>query len=648
VTLRPEAAVRRGVVVLLLTIAGSLAAFTGVADAQGPIPAAPVTIDGPSAGILSLGGVSVARDGTGGLVYLTSVAGVAHVFVSRLVGGSFQAPAEVDGSLPGPSSQPVIAAGNGGVLLIAFINGGVLYVVRRPSSVRPYLASVAIDGNASNPSIQMTTFGKAYLTFTTADGDGYDVRAAYYYDGRWSLEASALNAVPGDDAGTGSGRPAVATAGDGVAIVVWGENDHIYSRRVWGTAPSIVYEQADVPSLDGWTELSADEPSVASGGDSSYADVAFRAVLTNGSQTQERVLMNRLQGSVYDGIQQPDGLSTPGPEGADQPQVAETEYGHGLIISARDTSDQLMATTLGDNGVTTGTVRVDSLQNASAPDGVAGTDGLFSGMIAWQQDPGAFGIPEIRARDWDTFTGFGSELALSSPLLGPVDAADGLATEGDILGDAAVVWVQGAPGARVIEAAQLYQPPGGFGASESFRYARTVHPVLAWSGTSELWGVRYLVSVDGAQIGQTTATSFTVGTALAQGPHSWQVTAVNGAGLTSSTRAATVFVDTIRPTAHFALAGAKRPGSPLHIYVTYTDAPPGVAPADASGVASVVVNWGDHSIHHIRHRDLHSYARPGLYLLRVTVTDRAGNATKLTGWIRIGAKQTPGKKTGRM
>ena len=44
----------------------------------------------------------------------------------------------------------------------------------------------------------------------------------------------------------GSGAPQVATAGDGVGIVAWGEGGHVYSRRVWGTAPSVVDEQADI------------------------------------------------------------------------------------------------------------------------------------------------------------------------------------------------------------------------------------------------------------------------------------------------------------------------------------------------------------------------------------------------------------------
>src|SRR5271167_1097895 len=46
-----------------------------------------VTIDGPSSDILSLGGVAMAPDGTGGLVYLRQDQGEPHVFVSRFING---------------------------------------------------------------------------------------------------------------------------------------------------------------------------------------------------------------------------------------------------------------------------------------------------------------------------------------------------------------------------------------------------------------------------------------------------------------------------------------------------------------------------------------------------------------------------------
>jgi len=75
----------------------------------------------------------------------------------------------------------------------------------------------------------MSNFGKAYLAFTALNGaGGGDVRAAFYDQGQWALEPTALDANPADAAGTGRGRPEVATAGDGTGIVVWGENGAIF------------------------------------------------------------------------------------------------------------------------------------------------------------------------------------------------------------------------------------------------------------------------------------------------------------------------------------------------------------------------------------------------------------------------------------
>jgi hypothetical protein len=128
----------------------------------------------------------------------------------------------------------------------------------------------------------MSNFGKAYLAFTATDGaGGGDVRCAFYYQGQWALESAPLDNRPADPAGLGDGRPQVATAGDGTAIVVWGEDGHIYSRRVVGTSPSVVDEQADPPSAYGWAETGAGatDPAVAVGGDDSYATVAFEEEL---------------------------------------------------------------------------------------------------------------------------------------------------------------------------------------------------------------------------------------------------------------------------------------------------------------------------------------------------------------------------------
>jgi len=141
-------------------------AWARSAAAQQPLAAPPHVIDGPSASIVRPAGIamSVARDGTGGLVYLKQVAGTQHVFVSALTGGSFQTPVQVDPGL-GASSQPVIAAGNGGVLLIAFVSGGELYVVDRPAPPPGSPPPPASRPAPSNPAISITNFSKAYLAF---------------------------------------------------------------------------------------------------------------------------------------------------------------------------------------------------------------------------------------------------------------------------------------------------------------------------------------------------------------------------------------------------------------------------------------------------------------------------------------------------
>ena len=496
----------------------------------------------------------------------------------------------------------------------------------------------------------MSNYGKAYLAFTVVDGSGHDVRAAYYNKANWALESAPLNATPQDDAGTGAGSPQAGAAGDGVGVVVWGEAGHIFARRVWGTEPSVVVVQADAP-LPGCTEQSASNPVAGVQGDSSYAASRSRSSCPAAGARQQRVLMNRLRGSALDGIQQVDGVTSGAADGAEQPQVVTSEYGSGWVVSTRDDTNlfdanQLYAMSLGNNDSTSGLVRVDSLANAAAPDAVAGTAGLFSNLIAWQQTPGTSGLPEIRLRFNSTRTGLGAETVVSSPLQGPTDAADGLAAGGDVNGDGAVAWVQGIPSARAILAAQLYQPPGGFHALQTRAYARGVHPVLRWSPAREAWRLRYVVTVDGLQVAQASATAVRT-PAVLDGPHNWQVTAVNPAGLQSTTRPAMVFVDTQPPTVKFSVKGTRQIGKRLGVVITDADLPPeGQPPTDASGLAKVTLNWGDHTLIRLgtkRHRSFHTYLNPGHYRITVTAVDRAGNTTRVLVTVKVKPKPHPKK-----
>ncbi len=634
-------------------IAAAAAAAAGAAGlaaappavAQTPQAAPATTIDGPSADISALTSFSLARDGTGALVYVKAIDGVTHVFASRVLGGVFQPPEQVDTGLPGASSQPVVAAGNGGTVLIAFVNGGTLYVADRPGASSPAATPTPLaGGGVTDPSIAMSNYGKAYLSFTAPGGGGHDVRVAYYANGTWGVQAGALDSDPADDAGTGTGRSQVATAGDGVGIVAWGEAGHIYTRRVRGANESTVVEQADVPSVNAWNAVSAELPTVATGGDSSYVAVAFTERFASGSQQQSRVLMRRLHGSVFEQAVFIDGLRTPGTANATAPAAVATEYGRGFVTSVRD-DNQVWTTSLGGNEQPGPVARVDSLSQASEPIAVPAIAGLFSDFIAWQQDPGPLGSPEIRVRYADGGAGLGTETVLSTPDLGPADAAAGLVAAGDVAGDAAVAWVQGTGPDTRIMAAQMYMAPGSPAPSSTFRYARTRQPLFNWSPARARWGpIRYTLYNDGMPLAAATGLSVRPPLPLADGPHAWKITATNPAGAVRSSSTATVWVDVVPPAVRVSLSGLRRIGSELHAAVNATDAPPPEPPSAASGIADVFIDWGDGARFHITKGKYHAYTQPGRYTIRVVVTDRAGNRTTVTRTIRVKPKPKPKKK----
>jgi hypothetical protein len=172
--------------------------------------------------------------------------------------------------------------------------------------------------------------------------------------------------------------------------------------------------------------------------------------------------------------------------------------------------------------------------------------------------------------------------------------------------------------------------------------------VIRWLPAREPWGsLGYQVAVDGVLLAQTPATSVRLGP-LTDGPHTWQVTAVNQAGATTAARPVPVFVDTVHPPVNVSLRGSLRTGSLLRLFARYADPPPPALPAsDASGVGSVAVDWGDGAKATFRQGIRHAYRRPGRYRLTVRVTDKAGNVTALAQTVRITASPKPLKPPKR-
>jgi len=608
-------------------------------------------VDGPSAAIAGLSGMAVARDGTGALVYLRNDTGVAHLFVSLLRNGVFQPPTQVDAGLTGASSQPVIAVTNNGLTQIAFINAGTLYTVGTANVLSPFTAPVAIAAGASNPSLSISTYGKGYLAFAGLDvahPPSHDVRYAALISGQWVLSGSPLDQNPAADAGAGTARPQVVCAGDGTGIATWGENGHIFTRRILGTTPSATVLQADPASFAGAPEVSADLPVVGAGGDSSYATVAFHETVATGATRQSRVLVNRLHASRFDGVSGADTLTTPGGEGASSPALAVTEYGSGLVTAAADTSNNVFATALKTNDQPGGSSQVNSLSQASAPDTIPATVGTISTLIAWQQDIGGGAPAEIRIRYAPDGVDLNPEQVVSSPDLGPTAAAQGLAGGGDISGDAAIAWVQGSGADTRIVTAQLFQAPHGFAPAAAAAYATTAQPQFNWSPAGEQWGpLNYIVKVDGTPVGGTQATSLAPSTPLIQGRHTWQASATNLAGLTVLARPATVFVDSVAPRITARVTGSSYLGATLTTSATALDRPPLLPATDGSGVRTLTLKWGDRtrtvSLARVR-RAVHVYRRTGRYHVTITAVDRAGNQTIVTRTVSVKPKPKPKKK----
>src|SRR5262249_21269228 len=151
----------------------------------------------------------------------------------------------------GTGSQPVVAASDGGRLVVAFVNGGSVYAAVRPAGAPGWAATQQIAGSGSDPDVDMSINGVAYLTWTSSG----DVDAA-----RLERNATAFTVIsgpldidPANTAGAGTGRPKVAVAADGIATVVWGEAGHVYGRRIFelrlSTAPQDLGADADAPDI---------------------------------------------------------------------------------------------------------------------------------------------------------------------------------------------------------------------------------------------------------------------------------------------------------------------------------------------------------------------------------------------------------------
>jgi len=596
-----------------LAAAGAGAQIAAAAPAKF-FPADPV--DGPSADIVKLSDVDVARDGSGAMAYLKREGGVAHVFVSRLVNGVWQPPERIDVNTAVDAADPVVGASDGGRLVIAYVAGGQLFTVVRPGGTNAWPAPIAGPAPAATPDVDMSINGVAYLVWA----GGGDVHAARLERNGTSFTAlpAPLDIDPAATAGDGNGRPKIAIAADGIATVAWGESGHVYARRLFELRLSTAPQRLDVDSFENVAGGTADLPDLDSEDDSSFGWVVFRESFTDG---RDRVLARRLRGSLFD-----DPVDVgPAGEGAAAPRIDLNGRGQGLVGSQGSAfapfADSLQldvfspVVTLGGPSAF-----------ASQPQPAVAEGG--DGVVAWMEGASA-DTAIVKARAFDNGK-TGVDATLSNRDLGPVDPDGGFDAASNRAGDIVVAFVQGSGDQRRIVSGTYDRAPGAFVGTSHQKWRNTPQPKLSWGASFELWGpAKYTVTVDGATVGETTETGLTPAQPIADGEHKWQVVATDRRGQVTRAKSRILKIDAQAPALTLSTSGTRRAGETIAFTTTASDA----APVTASGMKSVALDFGD-GTKVAAGSGKHVFER-GTYTITATATDKAGNVTTVTKRLKI-------------
>jgi hypothetical protein len=575
-------------------------------------------IDGPNPGLLAVGGIDfAASDGNGGVVYLRDDGGAAHVFVARILGGAWQPPERVDGAFTAPASDPQIAAGTGGELIVAWVVDNTLVVNVKPNANAPWSGPQAVSSPALLPSLDMGYNDNAYLAWS----NGQDVYAARMPRGATSFSPvnGPLDLDPARTAGAQENtRVSISVSAEGLALAAWGEVDatgrsHVVARRINGQTLSPAPAEIGVDQLDGRPGGDADAPQAVVQSDSSFGQVVFRQAFVDGGVTETRALARRMRGSAFEPPVPIDGQNWPA-QNVGPPSVVLSGGGTGFAAAP------WLAGVSYARGVNAkGEWNEFPTRLDSAPVPLPGRIPVFysedkHGIALF---PGIDGM--IHAREI-TGIAFGGEPVITKPDFGPVDWGAGVVVGGDRYYNGAVVAIQGTGADRRLVATISDRPPGGFSPDSHSQiwYSQTPSR-LSWYAPNETWGgLRYTLEIDGEPVATTTKTSYpTDGLRLGPGVHLWRVVATDLRGQTSATPTRLLRLDPDGPNVTISFEGAQRAGRRVTIRVRAIDT--------LSGSLTPTIHFGDGGSE-VGRSASHVY-RKGRYTVTVTAPDKAGNVT---------------------
>ena len=640
-------------------VLGLLAALCAAPGARAAL--APATlIDGPSPAILDVDGSAMAPDGSGGILYRKLVGGAPHLFVSRFQGGAWQPPVQVDGGQPFGATFPVIAAGDGGRLLVVWAEPWAVFGQERETQYELMSAELDPgsqqfgpaeqidpkgigDGTAAYPSLAMAPSGVAYVTYRVvtnslvnsptirplrAGDELISVRVARY-NGQ-GLPWTALGAINNHPEITmrhpsAANAPVVGVSQAGNAVVVWQEPNaggtaQIFVRRIFGSRLGNALQVSPESAKGTSITAEADAPALAV---SKYGEARIAYRLAGGA------------GSPYGAAQIfLDGLpSEVDTKGAKLRGAAPVAAGATLgppSISIDENGDYRLAYKA---GAITRLVSGDDFHPSTAPAEFGSTidederspssvNPAGGGVTAW---PAALagGRQVIDARE-DFASGAWQLAQLSAPLSGPVGAP---VLGGSELGDALIAFSQGPPDQQQVMAAVAKAPPGPFLATTPVGWVKAGSAVVTWEPPTEGFGATtYAVLVDGRVVARSiTGLSARLSSrGLGNGSHRVQVLATDSDGQETMTPVATLKVDANPPEVSVRRLGHGR------VQVRVFDRASGALARDT------FIAFGDGAHVSDRLTATHSYARAGRYVIVVQSRSRVGRSLDAHLRVQVG------------
>jgi PKD domain len=608
----------------------------------------PSVLDGPSASILEVDGAAMAPDGTGGVVYRKLVDGVPHVFVSRFLKGTWEKPLQADVGQLGPATDPTIAAGEGGELLVVWVQpwtwissspgaAATLHYELMSAVLQPGASSFGQierieevgNGTAAYPSLAMAPNGDAYVAYRIVTnpltpgtavpiqpmrtGDELaEVRVARFNGLTWSSLGD-MNGLPGEVTmrkPSASNAPVVGVDNDGDGLVVWQEPDiegvaRIWARRLSGTTKGNPMQVS--PSTIGGlpVDVDADAPALAFN-EYGQAVVGFRLEGGQGSPLGASALLaNALTLPVPEELSSFAGAEPLAKaEGISEPSVAIDEDG----------ADRIAYTAGGDADLVSEKEKVvtgPSILGSGSGPALTALNPEGGGATAWStSDPAGEPAVELRQEFPD---GAWQAGYLTAPVSGSISD---LFAAGSGLGDELIVFREGSSTSTRIVASVAQAPPKRFYVDVPSGWVKAADAKVEWQKAVESVGsVTYSVLVDGKVVvdGLHSLSTRLSARELGNGVREVQVLATDDLGQQTMSAPAKLKAQTSPPLVSVHRIGRRR--VKVRVY------------GDNAGVkvAKTRVSFGDGST--VRGHDavVHAYAHAGRYTVTVEATDKIGN-----------------------